>query len=46
MTASGDRLDRIKALVEKNSEAIEKNSEAIEKNSEATRRTHSGSESI
>lgn len=29
MTASGDRLDRIEALVEKNSEAIEKNSEAI-----------------
>ena len=26
---SGDRLDRIEALVEKNSEAIEKNSEAI-----------------
>jgi len=35
MTASADRLDRIEALVEKNSQAIEKNSQAIEKNSQA-----------
>jgi hypothetical protein len=35
MTTSSDRLDRIEALVEKNSQAIEKNSQAIEKNSKA-----------
>ncbi|MGF1571268.1 MAG: hypothetical protein ACFCVD_24870 [Nodosilinea sp.] len=38
MTASSDRLDRIEALVEKNSEAIEKNNKAIEKNSAAIQR--------
>jgi chromosome segregation ATPase len=37
MTASTDRLDRIEALVEKNSQAIEKNSQAIEKLTEETK---------
>ncbi|NJL47411.1 MAG: hypothetical protein HC929_07845 [Leptolyngbyaceae cyanobacterium SM2_5_2] len=37
MTASSDRLDRIEALVEKNSEAIEKNSEAIQKLTEESK---------
>lgn len=31
MTESSDRLDRIEALVEKNSQAIEQNNEAIDK---------------
>ncbi|MGG6239132.1 hypothetical protein ACQ4N7_10890 [Nodosilinea sp. AN01ver1] len=35
MAASTDRLDRIEALVERNSEAIQHNSEAIQHNSEA-----------
>ncbi|WP_035985777.1 hypothetical protein [Leptolyngbya sp. KIOST-1] len=35
MFASTDRLDRIEALVERNSEAIQHNSEAIQHNSEA-----------
>lgn len=37
MAASTDRLDRIEALVEVNSEAIQPNSEAIQKPTEETK---------
>jgi hypothetical protein len=37
MTTSSDRLDRIEALVERNSEAIERNSSAIQQLTEETK---------
>lgn len=37
MATSTDRLDRIEALVERNSEAIQHNSEAIQKLTEETK---------